>query len=132
LRVTDRIALWKEHNKLEKPESLAIFYDFYTKIKKEKDEILENDKNTLSKRIEKINSKVKKIREESKFEKKKTFEVNKKVKEAYICSTLLQTGLNVDKEGLINLPTAANILIGMRSCEQLNCFFFIFKNIFIF
>uniref|UniRef100_A0A1I8B5H6 PHD-type domain-containing protein n=1 Tax=Meloidogyne hapla TaxID=6305 RepID=A0A1I8B5H6_MELHA len=115
LRVTDRIALWKEHNKLEKPESLAVFYDFFTKIQNEKEEKLNEDgQNICLRKTGKIQKIPKRNGKNSKFG-KRTFEVNKKVKEAYKRSNNTQNLMEnelIDKE-------AANILMAMRQGEQI-------------
>ncbi|KAF7634378.1 PHD-type domain-containing protein [Meloidogyne graminicola] len=108
LRVTDRMALWKEHNKLEK-ESLSIFFDFYSKIQNEKNKkMVEIDSNNYS---NKFGVKSKKIGKNLKLP-KKTFEVNKKVKEAYKRSENF-FGIEASEN------EAVNILLGMRNGEKL-------------
>nr|CAD2167149.1 unnamed protein product [Meloidogyne enterolobii] len=114
LRVTDRIALWKEHNKLDKPEPLAVFYDFCTKLKDEKDQkVTEDDSNICLEEPEKIEKIVKRIGKNLKFG-KTTFEVNKKVKEAYKNSQNTRDMF----ENELKDAEAANILIGMRNGGQ--------------
>nr|CAD2183024.1 unnamed protein product [Meloidogyne enterolobii] len=110
LRVTDRIALWKEHNKLDKPEPLAVFYDFFTKLQNEKDQKANEDPNICLEEPEKI---VKRIGKNLKFG-KTTFEVNKQVKEEYERS---QNTRDMFENELKDVE-AANILVGMRNGGQ--------------
>uniref|UniRef100_A0A915M370 GMP phosphodiesterase delta subunit domain-containing protein n=1 Tax=Meloidogyne javanica TaxID=6303 RepID=A0A915M370_MELJA len=114
LRVTDRIALWKEHNKLDKPESLAVFYDFCTKLQNEKDQkVTEDDPNICSAESGKIEKISKRIGKNLKFG-KTTFEVNKQVKEEYERS---QNTRDMFENELKDVE-AANILVGMRNGGQ--------------
>jgi len=110
---------------LDKPEPLAVFYDFFTKLQNEKDQKANEDPNICLEEPGKIEKIPKRIGRNLKFG-KTTFEVNKQVKEEYERS---QNTRDMFENELKDVE-AANILVGMRNGGQTKRFgnFFYFSD----